>query len=64
MQDLLDTPALATEFDASEPTIISWRRKGTGPDFIRLGRMIRYRRIDVDRWLEERTQHHSPDTSD
>ncbi len=64
MQDLLDTPALATELDASEPTIISWRRLGTGPDFIRVGRLIRYRRTDVDRWLQERTQRLSHETSD
>ena len=64
MQDLLDTPTLATELNASEPTIISWRRLGTGPDFIRVGRMIRYRRTDVDRWLQERTQRLSHETSD
>ena len=58
MHDLLDTPALATELDASEPTIISWRRNGVGPDFIPVGRLIRYRRTDVDRWLQEQTQHH------
>jgi predicted DNA-binding transcriptional regulator AlpA len=64
VQDLLDTPDLATELKASEPTIISWRRLGTGPDFIRVGRMIRYRRTDVDRWLQEHTQRLSPETSD
>ena len=57
MQDLLDTPALATELNASKPTIVSWRRNRVGPDFIRVGRLIRYRRTDVDRWLEEQTQH-------
>ena len=59
MDDLLDTPALALELHASEPTVVSWRRKQTGPDFIRVGRLIRYRRSDVDRWLQEQTQHHS-----
>ena len=62
MIDLIDTPALASELDTSEPTIISWRRQGVGPDFIRCGRLIRYRRSDVDRWLEENTQHHPPRT--
>ncbi len=60
MQSLLDTPALASELDASEPTIISWRRNGVGPDFIRVGRLIRYRREDVDRWLQEQTQRQTP----
>ena len=60
MPELLDTPTLAIELDASEPTIISWRRKNVGPDFVRIGRLIRYRRSDVDRWLEENTQRHTP----
>ena len=60
MHDLLDTPTLAEEFQTSEPTIVSWRQNGTGPDYIRVGRLIRYRRSDVDRWLEENTQHQSP----
>jgi len=60
VHDLLDTPALAEEIQASEPTIVSWRQNGTGPDYIRVGRLIRYRRSDVDRWLEENTQRHTP----
>ena len=60
MPELLDTPTLAIELDASEPTIISWRRKNVGPDFVRIGRLIRYKRSDVDRWLEENTQRHTP----
>ncbi len=64
--DLVDTPTFATEIQAKEPTVISWRSKGTGPDFIRCGRLIRYRRSDVNRWLEENTQRQSgcaPNTS-
>ena len=60
MQELLDTPALAGELLTKEPTLISWRQNGTGPDYIRVGRLIRYRRSDVDRWLEENTQYQSP----
>lgn len=57
MYALLNTPDLATELGVSKPTIISWRRNSCGPDFIRVGRLIRYRQSDIDRWLQEQTQH-------
>jgi predicted DNA-binding transcriptional regulator AlpA len=28
------------------------RRKGTGPAYIRIGKVIRYRREDLDAWLK------------
>ena len=31
------------------------RMAGTGPKFIRVGRLIRYRRADVEEWLNSRT---------
>ena len=43
---------------ASKPipyqTLANWRTAGNGPKFARLnGRMIRYRRSDLDAWLSE-----------
>ena len=36
------------------------RSKGTGPEFVRLGpTLIRYRRLDVNRWLLELRAHQS-----
>lgn len=35
-------------------TIYRWRVKGTGPRGIRIGRHVRYRRSDVDAWVEAR----------
>jgi excisionase family DNA binding protein len=31
-----------------------WRSKGVGPRAFKVGRHLRYRRADVDRWLESR----------
>jgi len=31
-----------------------WRNKGTGPRYVRLGRLIRYIPADVQAWLEGR----------
>jgi excisionase family DNA binding protein len=33
-------------------TIYKWRHKGSGPLAIKVGRHLRYRRSDVDVWLE------------
>lgn len=30
-------------------------RKGQGPPFIKVGRLVRYRRSDVDAWLRANT---------
>jgi len=29
-----------------------WRKTGKGPKYLRLGRLIRYRRADIEAWLE------------
>jgi excisionase family DNA binding protein len=34
-------------------TLYSWRHVGRGPRASRVGKHLRYRQEDVDRWLEE-----------
>jgi hypothetical protein len=50
--DLLTPERLAAELDIDERTLANWRHRGGGPPFVKVGRFPRYRRIDVDRWLE------------
>jgi excisionase family DNA binding protein len=33
-------------------TLERWRYAGSGPRFLRIGRHVRYRRADIDLWLE------------
>lgn len=33
-------------------TVYQWRHKGTGPAGMRVGRHVRYRRRDVEAWLD------------
>lgn len=33
-------------------TLYAWRYKGEGPKGYKLGRHVRYRRADVDAWVE------------
>ena len=36
----------------SERTLQRWRLEGAGPKFLKLGRMVRYRKSDLDSWSD------------
>lgn len=44
---------LAAAIGISEGSLSNMRRKGTGPQFVKLGKRILYRAEDVDRWLQK-----------
>lgn len=50
----LTEAALADLLGVHRDTVYRWRKRGTGPDYIKAGRVIRYDRADVDRWIEDR----------
>jgi len=54
MADLLTTEQLSAELEMSVEALAQWRYRGMGPRFIKEGRWVRYRRCDVDAWLESR----------
>jgi excisionase family DNA binding protein len=54
-EQLLDTSAIASWLDVPELTVKAWRARGGGPRFVKVGRHVRYRRADVERWLEVNT---------
>jgi excisionase family DNA binding protein len=37
-------------------TLYNWRYLGTGPACAKIGRHLRYRRADVEAWVDERVQ--------
>ena len=43
---------LGAEEPISHRTIYNWRLRGEGPPAYRIGKYLRYRRSDVDAWLE------------
>jgi excisionase family DNA binding protein len=57
--DTTDRKPLATAEQVSEylgvppGTVDAWRTRGGGPRFSRVGRHVRYRWADVDRWLDQ-----------
>jgi excisionase family DNA binding protein len=54
-----ERPAYMTAAEVAEhyrlplQTIYGWRYKGTGPKAVKLGRHLRYRRSDVEKWADE-----------
>lgn len=45
---------VAREIDVPESTVRYWTHMGTGPRSYKLGRHRRFRRIDVEAWIEQR----------
>jgi len=43
---------LAAEFGVPVTTVYQWNSKRTGPRAARIGRHVRYRRGDVEAWVE------------
>lgn len=53
MERLLSPRDLADRHQVPIKTIYKWNSEGTGPVRIRVGRHIRYRLDDVERWEAE-----------
>lgn len=54
----MDKPRLATVKDLAEytgvpvKTVYEWNSKGHGPKVLKVGRHVRYRWVDIEKWLE------------
>lgn len=54
--DELMTPEdLAALLQIPLASLYAWRQKGSGPPGIKVGRHLRYRRKDVEDWLDSRS---------
>lgn len=56
IQKLLTTKELAKYLGIGESTLLQYRFDGTGPAYIKLGHLVRYRTSDVEAWLAKRTE--------
>lgn len=50
--ELLTTVEVAQYLRIRVNTLEQWRSRGKGPAFVRVGRRVRYRRREIDRWLK------------
>jgi predicted DNA-binding transcriptional regulator AlpA len=53
---LMDPRITAAYLGVSVLTLADFRCKGVGPDFIKVGAAVRYRRSALEAWLESRTK--------
>lgn len=51
--NLLTTREAAELLNLKESTLEQWRWRGCGPLFIKLGRSVRYRLVDVERFTSD-----------
>jgi excisionase family DNA binding protein len=49
--DVMTTAQAADYIGISKRTLYAWSAKRIGPDSIQVGRLVRYRKSDLDYWL-------------
>lgn len=52
--EVLTTAEAARYVRLSKPTLERFRLTGEGPLYVKLGGAVRYRRAELDKWLESR----------
>lgn len=55
MTELLTTAEAAQVLGVQPQSLAVWRLRGENLPFIKVGRLVRYRRSDVEKWLEAQT---------
>lgn len=53
MSDLISLDELCSELGITESTAYYWRQIGKGPKGARIGKQLRYRRFDVEQWVND-----------
>jgi predicted DNA-binding transcriptional regulator AlpA len=51
--DLVPPEDFARALGLSEQTLSTWRAEKQGPDYIKLGKSVFYRRADLKRWIAQ-----------
>ena len=53
-ENFMDQKELARRWNMQEGTLASWRYKGHGPKYIKIGTSIRYRVSDIEMYERDR----------
>ena len=54
-KQLLTRPEVAEMLKVSAKVLCNWAVSGRGPQFVKVGRLVRYRMADLEKWLSEHT---------
>jgi predicted DNA-binding transcriptional regulator AlpA len=65
MSDLLTPAEVAERLGVSQKTLANWRScpscaPSGSPRFVKVGRQVRYRRSDLERWLDANAHDRTP----
>ena len=52
--DVMNTVEAAKYVRLGKPTLERFRLTGDGPIYVKLGKAVRYRKADLDAWMESR----------
>jgi predicted DNA-binding transcriptional regulator AlpA len=55
-EQLASTAEVANVLGIPGKTLVEWRSRGIGPDYLKVGRYVRYRWSAVNAWLATREQ--------
>jgi excisionase family DNA binding protein len=56
VREVMTTEQAAEYLQCSRQRLDQWRHQGNGPPFVKMARLVRYRRSDLDKWLGERVR--------
>lgn len=62
--DLISPEIAARNLGVTENCLAKWRCCGGGPKFVKIGRRIRYRRVDLDAFIGARVRASTSDTGE
>jgi predicted DNA-binding transcriptional regulator AlpA len=53
--ELINECAVARRLDCEVKTLQAWRCRGVGPEFVKIGRLVRYDPRKVEAWVKARS---------
>lgn len=53
IESLLTREEVAQWLSVTEQCLRRWATKGVGPPFVKIGYWVRYRREDIEKWIEQ-----------
>lgn len=53
--DLLTVKETAAVLKVSVHTLAKWRQLNKGPDFVKVGKSVKYRRDSIEAWIKKKT---------